>query len=306
MIFFGEKYKFTNLELERLNNISSKIVYIKYKDIPDSEIIKEFSKHIKKHKKVILNTKAKVPDLLIKYLTRLELNGIKYYTIENFLEKYLMKCYIPDDNTNLHYLNDIRGYSFVNKIQKTMINLIGVIFLLPFLSVFYYITKSKIKKQSPGDIYFKQERVGLGNIEFECIKFRSMQQNAEKDGVKFAKRDDNRVFAWGKIIRKTRIDELPQIFNILKGSMDLIGPRPERSYWIENYFEKDIPYYNLRHIVKPGITGWAQVMYPYGDNTQDARQKLMYDLYYIKYWNLILELKIIYKTFIIILTKKGT
>ena len=131
-----------------------------------------------------------------------------------------------------------------------------------------------------------------------------MSLDAEKDGIKFANADDDRVFEYGKKMRKMRIDELPQMLNVLLGQMHLVGPRPERRFWVEK-FEQMIPYYSERHIVKPGITGWAQVMYPYGSNAQDAKQKLMYDLYYIKHWNLWLEIKIIYKTALIVLGKKG-
>ena len=163
----------------------------------------------------------------------------------------------------------------------------------------------RIKKESPDDpIFFKQKRVGLRGKEFECIKFRSMVPNAEKGKPRFASKNDPRVFPWGATMRKTRFDELPQMWNILKGEMHLIGPRPERKYWIEQ-FEKIIPYYNERHLVKPGITGWAQVMYSYGENEKDAKQKLMYDLYYIKYWNIWLELKIVWMTAMIVIRKKG-
>jgi lipopolysaccharide/colanic/teichoic acid biosynthesis glycosyltransferase len=105
-------------------------------------------------------------------------------------------------------------------------------------------------------------------------------------------------------MRKMRIDEIPQFKNILRGEMSLVGPRPERKLWVDQ-FEKEIPYYNARHLVKPGITGWAQVMYPYGANVEDARQKLMYDLYYIKHWSLWLELKTIWKTVMVVLGKRG-
>ncbi|WXG60768.1 sugar transferase [Campylobacter concisus] len=128
--------------------------------------------------------------------------------------------------------------------------------------------------------------------------------DAEKDGAKFPSKNDERVFEICEFMRKTRIDEVPQCINVLRGQMHLIGPRPERRYWI-NFFEKEIPYYNERHIVRPGITGWAQVNYPYGANTHDAKQKLMYDLYYIKHWSLWLEIKTMFKTFEIILGKKG-
>jgi lipopolysaccharide/colanic/teichoic acid biosynthesis glycosyltransferase len=106
-----------------------------------------------------------------------------------------------------------------------------------------------------------------------------MRLDAEKDGAQFATENDPRIFPWGETMRKTRIDELPQMLNVLKGEMHFIGPRPERKYWTDQ-FEKEIPYYSERHLVAPGITGWAQVMYPYGASTEDAKQKLMYDLYY--------------------------
>jgi lipopolysaccharide/colanic/teichoic acid biosynthesis glycosyltransferase len=163
----------------------------------------------------------------------------------------------------------------------------------------------RIKKESPdGPIFFKQKRVGLNGKEFVCVKFRSMIPDAEKGNPQFASKNDPRVFKWGETIRKTRIDELPQILNVLKGDMHFIGPRPERKVWTEQ-FEEQIPYYSERHLIKPGITGWAQVMYPYGVNTEDAKQKLMYDLYYIKHWSLLLEMKVLWKTIKVVLNKKG-
>ena len=187
---------------------------------------------------------------------------------------------------------------------KRVIDIIGALILLVInLVIKPYIIK-KIKEQSPGKIYFIQKRVGINMHEFGCIKYRSMRVDAEKDGVKFASKDDDRVFAFGKFMRKTRIDELPQYINVLKGDMHLIGPRPERKYWVDK-FEKEIPYYNERHLVRPGITGWAQVCYPYGDGAYDAKQKLMYDLYYIKHWSLWLEIKVVFKTILIVLERKG-
>ena len=131
-----------------------------------------------------------------------------------------------------------------------------------------------------------------------------MTTDAEKDGPKWASKNDSRITGWGKIMRATRIDELPQLWNVLKGEMSFVGPRPEREYFIQQ-LEKEIPYYNERHLVRPGITGWAQVMYPYGANTEDAKQKLMYDLYYIKHWSIVLEIKVVWKTILVVLGKKG-
>jgi lipopolysaccharide/colanic/teichoic acid biosynthesis glycosyltransferase len=160
----------------------------------------------------------------------------------------------------------------------------------------------RIKQEAPGSFLFKQARVGKEKNHFNCIKFRSMYENSKFDP--YTREKDNRIFPWGNIMRKTRIDELPQLLNVLKGEMHLIGPRAEWNILVENY-EKEIPYYNERHIVSPGITGWAQVKYPYGANSEDAKQKLMYDLYYIKYWSMKLEIKTIIKTIKVVLGQKG-
>jgi lipopolysaccharide/colanic/teichoic acid biosynthesis glycosyltransferase len=309
VLILGQKYKFTDFELNRLNKKFNSINSIIYKDKDSSKVIKEIDSILKKDKFkiIVLNTKVKVDDEIIKYLTNIRFNNknVKLISIEHFLEMYLFKCYIPESNDDLHYLDDIKPYTFFQKVQKKIIDIFAFIGLFIIFVPLRFIVNKKTQSQSPGDLYFKQLRVGLNNKEFECIKFRSMRLDAEKDGAKFASKNDDRIFPWGETMRKTRIDEIPQLFNILKGEMSLIGPRPERKYWIEKDFEKQIPYYNQRHIIKPGITGWAQVMYPYGDGIEDARQKLMYDLYYIKYWSLALELKVIYKTILVVLGKKG-
>ncbi|MGL4307993.1 MAG: sugar transferase, partial [Cetobacterium sp.] len=131
--------------------------------------------------------------------------------------------------------------------------------------------------------------------EFMVHKFRSMRADAEKNGAQWAQVNDPRVTKFGNFMRKTRIDELPQLLNVIKGEMSFIGPRPERKVFIEE-LEKQIPYYGLRHMVKPGLTGWAQVMYPYGATVEDAKNKLEYDLYYIKAHSLYLDIIILFKT----------
>jgi lipopolysaccharide/colanic/teichoic acid biosynthesis glycosyltransferase len=145
--------------------------------------------------------------------------------------------------------------------------------------------------------------VGKDGKEFCCIKLRSMCVDAEKNGAQFACKNDPRAFPWGKTIRDKKIDELIQIWNVLKGEMHFVGPRPERKIWTKE-FEKSIPFYNQRHVVAPGITGWAQIKYQYGSGKLDAQQKLSYDLYYIKHWSLKFELEIIWKTALFILTKR--
>ena len=151
---------------------------------------------------------------------------------------------------------------------------------------------------------YRQRRVGLGGREFDVLKFRSMRQDAESDGVQWAQRRDPRVTRVGGVIRKLRIDELPQIFNVLRGHMSFIGPRPERPEFVRDLAEK-IPYYVQRHSVKPGITGWAQLCYPYGSSEQDALEKLQYDLYYIKNNNLLFDLAILVQTAEVVLLGKG-
>ena len=153
-------------------------------------------------------------------------------------------------------------------------------------------------------ILYRQLRVGLNGKTFKVIKFRSMRTDAEKAGAMMALANDNRVTRVGWFIRKTRIDELPQLFNVLKGQMSFVGPRPERPEFV-NKFNETIPYYGERHRLKPGITGWAQLCYPYGSNYQDAIEKLQYDLYYVKNYSIFLDLLIILQTLEVVLWGKG-
>jgi len=309
MLILGEKYTFTKLELQILNKKFSAINIIRYKEEEPKKVISQIENNLKNGFTVIvLNTKAKVDDEIIKYLTNLRFkiqnSKFKIISIEHFLEEYLHKCYIPKDNNDLHYLDDIQGYTLFQRFQKRVIDIIIAFFLFLIFIPMKYITKKKILKESPGSIYFKQLRVGLNNKEFKCIKFRSMHEHNSDDDVRTATKSDDRTFTWGETMRRTRIDEIPQILNILKGEMHLIGPRAEWNKLVCQY-ENEIPYYNQRHIVPPGITGWAQVMFVQGRAKDDTRQKLMYDLYYIKHWNLALEFKIIWKTIMVVLKKQG-
>jgi lipopolysaccharide/colanic/teichoic acid biosynthesis glycosyltransferase len=311
MLILGEKYKFTDLELKRLNKKFDIIETLIYKDKAPVDVISDIENELNSNsvKVIVLNTKVKVDDEIIKYLTNLKYsdvyNKVKIISIEHFLEQYLFKCYIPESNDDLHYLDDIKEFNIWQRFQKKIVDIIAMIGLFLIWLLATPFVKKKIKEQSPGSVYYKQLRVGLGNIEFECNKFRTMSEDAEKDGIQFSSKDDPRKFPFGDIMRDTRLDEIPQALNILKGEMSLIGPRPERKYWIKKDFESAIPYYNQRHVIKPGITGWAQVMYPYGANVEDARQKLMYDLYYIKHWSLWLEIKTIFKTIGVVFGRKG-
>jgi sugar transferase (PEP-CTERM system associated) len=153
-------------------------------------------------------------------------------------------------------------------------------------------------------VFYRQQRVGYRNAPFDVIKFRSMRVDAEKNGAQWASQVDDRVTKVGRFIRKYRIDELPQLFNVFNGDMSFVGPRPERPQFVDGFMQT-IPYYKERHRVKPGITGWAQLCYPYGANEYDTRQKLQYDLYYVKNYSLFLDLTIMMSTVEVVLWGKG-
>ncbi len=182
-----------------------------------------------------------------------------------------------------------------------LLALIGLIFSFPVA----VLTAIFIKLESRGPIFYMQERIGMRGRRFKVIKFRSMKTDAEADGTPiWAVPDDERTTRVGKVIRKLRIDEVPQFWNILKGEMNFVGPRPERPHFVEQ-LTKEIPYFDHRHLVAPGLTGWAQIKYPYGASVSDAIQKLQYDLYYIKNQSLTLDMVIVFDTVKTVLFGKG-
>ena len=186
-------------------------------------------------------------------------------------------------------------------VMHRAIALVGAILSLPIAIV----TAMLIKLDSRGPILYKQERVGKNGRTFKLMKFRSMRIDAEKDGPVWAKTDDERTTRVGRVVRKIRVDEIPQFWNILRGDMNFVGPRPERPHFVEQ-LAQEIPYYEQRHLMAPGLTGWAQINYPYGASIEDAKQKLQYDLYYMKNQSLALDATIMFETIKTILFGKGT
>jgi len=199
-------------------------------------------------------------------------------------------------------LSSLSGYNKKEYIQKRVVDYIMIIVLLLVLWPIILYTIFRIKKESPGPIFFKQTRVGLDGKEFVCYKFRSMHINSHFNP--YTQENDSRIFPFGQIMRKMRIDELAQFINVLKGDMHLVGPRAEWNILVKQY-ENEISNYAMRHKVKPGITGLAQVKYPYGRNVYDAEQKLLYDLDYIKRWSIVMEFKVLVETILVILKKSG-
>jgi sugar transferase (PEP-CTERM system associated) len=181
-----------------------------------------------------------------------------------------------------------------------VVALIGATLSLPLV----LLTAVLIKLESRGPVFYKQERVGKNGHTFVLMKFRSMRVDAEQDGPVWASKGDARTTRIGRIIRKVRIDEIPQFWNILKGEMSFVGPRPERPHFVAQLAE-EIPFYEQRHLIAPGLTGWAQIKYPYGASIEDARQKLQYDLFYIKNQGLLLDAVIMFETIKIILFGRG-
>jgi len=193
----------------------------------------------------------------------------------------------------------------LNELGRSVMNrtlaLIGALLFLPIA----IITAILIKLDSRGPVLYQQERVGKNGRTFTLMKFRSMRVDAEKDGPVWAKTDDERMTRLGRLIRKIRVDEIPQFWNILRGDMNFIGPRPERPHFVAQLAE-EILYYEQRHLVAPGLTGWAQIKYPYGASIEDAKKKLEYDLYYIKNQSLSLDATIMFETIKTILFGRGT
>ena len=228
-----------------------------------------------------------------------DLRKRKVYKLDQFFEKYLRKIYTyPNEN-----LYDIYKYDRFNYFLKRLIDIFSVIILFPVLliiSIFMFILK-KVNKIDES-IFYKQKRYGLKNKPFDIYKLRTMRIDSSLKGN--TRQNDPRIYPFARVIRNLRLDELPQILNILSGHMHLVGPRAE---WVKlsDEYNRKILNYSSRHIVKPGITGWAQIAYPYGVDAYDAEQKLMYDIYYIKNWSIWLEVEICFKTLLVILDKKG-
>lgn len=188
----------------------------------------------------------------------------------------------------------------LKKVVDMLVAAIGLVLLMPLCMLIGCL----IKIDSPGPVFYRQLRVGLRGQPYMIWKFRSMYSDAEKSGPRWAEKQDPRVSRVGRILRKLRIDELPQLYNVLRGEMSLVGPRPERPVFVDE-LRKKIPYYDIRHTVRPGVTGWAQTQFRYGSSAEDAHTKLQYDLYYVKNMTLALDLRILTETARVVLLGEG-
>jgi len=233
------------------------------------------------------------------------IRGIPVIDLAGFYER--AKSEVPIDSLKSSWL--VYGHGFVQgrarQVAKRIFDILCSALLLTLASPVMLLAMLAIKLDSPGPIIYRQERVGLGGRIFMCLKFRSMRTDAEKDGVaRWAAKNDARITRIGAFLRKTRIDELPQLLSVLRGEMSLVGPRPERPSFVAQLKEQ-IPFYDVRHSVKPGVTGWAQVRYSYGASLEDARRKHQFDLYYVKNNSLFLDLLVLIETVSVVLFREG-
>ena len=205
--------------------------------------------------------------------------------------------------SSLIFSDGFRRSAILKKLKRGF-DILGSVLGLTLLIPVSLIVSIAIKLDSMGPILYRQERVGKDGKIFRLLKFRSMYMDAEENGPVWAMDNDERITRVGRIIRKMRLDEIPQMLNVLDGDMSFVGPRPERPFFVDKLIN-EIPFYSERHVIKPGITGWAQIRYRYGASKEDALQKLKYDLYYIKHMSTILDLIIIFETIKIVLLGKG-
>lgn len=255
-----------------------------------------------KAKRVVTNLHApELDDQWQRFLADCTLKGIAVYNIRQVQESLTGRVKIRH-----LYENDLGSLlpSPAYVVVKRILDIILILITLPISIPVMLLTALAIKLESKGNVLFIQNRIGQGGREFKIYKFRSMSMNSEQDGAKLAQVGDARVTRVGKFIRKTRLDELPQFFNILRGDMSLIGPRPEQKVFVEQ-FNQSIPFYNYRHIVKPGLSGWAQVTQGYAGDANETQIKLEHDFYYIKHFSLSLDILIIFKTIKTIATGFG-
>lgn len=278
--------------------------------VPGDEVVgkigdlAETARRLKVNKIVIALTERRGV-LPMKDILACKMRGINVVDAMTFYETITGKLKIEEINPSWFVFSNGFRLTPLMKVVKRMLDVVlasvGLMLFLPILPL----VALAIRLESPGPVLFRQIRCGESEKPFHVYKFRSMRNDAEtKSGAVWAQKNDPRVTRVGKFIRKVRVDEVPQLFNVLKGEMSFVGPRPERPEFVER-LKETIPYYSNRHFVKPGVTGWAQVRYPYGASESDALEKLRYDLYYIKNYSPVLDLAIIMETFKVVIFGRG-
>lgn len=307
LIVTGYDYFLNKGDLRRLLRQYGEIILIP-RTADDTFLLNETTRpFLKKYRRIHLVTNPhhdQQHHVVYELVVRLS-KDIRVSTVHDFCEQHLSKVYIPESpdeiglNANLLQPFGPGAQAFKKTLDMSVASL-----LLLVSWPLWLLSAWRIRQESPGPVFYRQSRLGRNGKDFDCLKFRSMRLDAEANGAAFSSRYDKRVFRYGALMRATRVDELPQLVNVLRGELSIIGPRPERRVFTET-FDEYVPHYPSRHLVKPGITGYAQIRYPYGAGLRDARHKLMYDLYYVKNWSVWLELRILMETVVTVITKQG-
>jgi sugar transferase (PEP-CTERM system associated) len=254
---------------------------------------------------VVALTERRAGSMPLRQLLDCKVSGTKVYDLATHFEKTLGQIRVDYLNASWLIFGDGFNQGAWRTAVKRVFDIVSATVLCLVSAPVMLVAALCIKLESAGPVLYRQERVGQNGRSFSIAKFRSMRTDAEKDGKPvWAAANDNRVTRVGQIIRRLRIDELPQLFNVLRGDMSLVGPRPERPFFVEQ-LTQEIPFYALRHSVKPGVTGWAQVRYAYGATIEESQEKLQFDLYYVKNHTLFLDLVVLLETVGVVLTGKG-
>ncbi|MGA3068964.1 MAG: TIGR03013 family XrtA/PEP-CTERM system glycosyltransferase [Terracidiphilus sp.] len=266
--------------------------------------LRAFSKPKPAIDRVIVAMEDRRRSMPVRELLDLRLRGVVIEDASAVMERLLGK--LPLDGLNPSSLIFTHGFNVKasQQIFRRLVSITASFILLAICLPFIPFIVLAVRLSSPGPIFFRQTRVGLRGRPFSVIKFRTMRQDAESRGAVWATKNDPRVTPLGRFMRRTRLDEIPQLWNVLRGEMGFVGPRPERPEFVQ-WLSGEIPFYELRHLIRPGITGWAQVRYHYGASLEETKQKLEYDLYYVKHLSLGLDLLIMFETVKTILLGRG-
>ena len=273
-----------------------------------SNQLRDLVEHYRPHELVLaVDDLGMAGDELLQAILDCRERGVPIVTMSGLYERLTGRVPVEHAGLNLQVVTPLnqsgwlRTYEALRAVADRVVALFGAALLLPVIPLVWLANRLT----SPGDLFYRQVRVGAGGRPFEVLKFRSMVMDAEKySGAVWAEEEDPRITPIGRFLRRTRLDELPQVWNILRGEMGLVGPRPERPEFVGE-LSRQIPYYRLRHAVKPGLTGWAQVKYSYGASVEDALVKLQYDLYYIRHRGVYLDLNILVRTVLVVLGMRG-
>jgi exopolysaccharide biosynthesis polyprenyl glycosylphosphotransferase len=289
--------------LDEQNNSAFSLEDVEFKIIAGSKDLKDV---LKKEgiRTVVLSPEAyNIPEMVNVFYKNIG-DKIVFCNLSNFYEKITARVALDalDQTWFLENLNENSKRAY--EVVKRFGDIVGAAAFGAISIVLYPFIMFAIKWESAGSIFYKQKREGRGGRVFEIVKFRTMVTNAEKQGALWAQEDDPRITKVGRFLRKTRIDEFPQLWNILRGDMSFVGPRAERPEF-RGRLKKEVPFYEERYLIKPGLSGWAQVKYRYGASVEDTREKLQYDLYYIKHRSIVFDLAIILRTIRIVLAGGG-